>query len=243
MKKIIVANWKMNPKNLLMAKKLFYSLKREIKKIVKILKKIEIVICPPFLYLPFLKSKNVFFKLGAQNVFWEKKGAFTGEISPLMLKEFGVDYVIVGHSERRNILKETDEMINKKLKILLELKFHPILCIGESEKERKRKKTYFVLKKELKKAFKNIAPTPLILIAYEPIWAIGTGKACEPKEALEVLNFLKRLFPKNKVLYGGSVNSSNASDYIKVGFDGLLVGGASLDWKEFLSIVKSIAIC
>lgn len=243
MKKIIVANWKMNPQNLFEAKKLFNLIAKKITNKPEFLGKIEIVICPPFVYLPFFKTKNNFLKLGAQNVFWEEKGPFTGEISPLMLKEFNVNYVIVGHSERRNILHETDDMVNKKLQILLKFKMNPILCIGESEEERRKRRTLFVLQSQLNSALQHIPKISSIIIAYEPVWAIGTGKACKEKDALEVLDFLKKNFPKNKVLYGGSVNSENALNFVRVGFDGLLIGGASLNQKEFLKIVKNIVFC
>jgi len=242
MKPLIIANWKMNPQELKEAKRLFNFVKRGIKKI----KNVEIVICPPFVYLPNLlipKTYNQNPKLGAQDVFWEEKGAFTGEISAKMLKNLGCEYVIVGHSERRK-LGETDEMINKKLKAALKAKLKPILCIGETERERKEGKTFKVLKAQLKATLKNISNAKLqtsnLVLAYEPVWAIGTGNPCRPEDATKVLFFLRK-FTKVPILYGGSVNSKNAKDYIKVGFDGLLVGGASLDSKEFIEIIKSVA--
>jgi triosephosphate isomerase len=166
-----------------------------------------------------------------------------------MLKNFGCQYVIVGHSTRRE-LGETDEMINKKLKAAIKAKLKPILCIGETEKERKKGKTFKILKEQLEKGLKGISLFKVyslkFIIAYEPIWAIGTGNPCQPKEAKEVLKFLKKItqplsHPATPplILYGGSVNSKNAKDYIEVGFDGLLVGGASLNPKEFVEIVKS----
>ena len=256
MKRIIVANWKMNPETLPQAKKLFHSIKDWIEKNFNALKNIEIVICPPFIYLEslskFLKAKtyNLKPKLGAQDLFWEEKGAFTGEISPKMLKNFGVEYVIVGHSERRHILKETDEMIAKKLKAAIKNKLKPILCIGETEKERKEGKTFKVLKTQLKKALIYSSTHQLInlILAYEPVWAIGTGNPCKPEDAKEVLIFLKKTThllinsSAHQLLYGGSVNSQNAKEYIKVGFDGLLVGGASLNKKEFIEIIKSTSL-
>jgi len=248
MKKLIVANWKMNPQSLLEAKKLFNSIKNRIKKNSALLKKTEIIICPPFVYLaPLSKllqptTYNLQPKLGAQDLFWAKMGAFTGEISPMMLKNLGVEYVIVGHSERRHILKETDEMIAKKLEAAIKNKLKPILCIGETEKERKSGKTFQVLKNQLKKALKSTSNVKLqtsnLIIAYEPVWAIGTGNPCKPEDAKEVLIFLKKL-TQPSILYGGSVNSQNAKDYIEVGFDGLLVGGASLNHKEFIKIIKN----
>jgi triosephosphate isomerase len=251
--KLIVANWKMNPQSLKEAKKLFNSVKNWLKRYSNVLKNIRIIICPPFVYLPNFSpltsnsqhlTSNIY--LGAQDLFWEEKGAFTGEISPRMLKNLGVEYVIVGHSERRKILEETDEMINKKLKAAIRAKLKPILCIGEKRREVGSRK-YEEIKNQLKKALKGIPnsffqlPDSLI-IAYEPVWAIGTGNPCKPEDAKEVLLFLRKIL-KFPILYGGSVNSKIAKDYIEVGFDGLLVGGASLDPKEFIEIIKSVAKC
>jgi triosephosphate isomerase len=265
MEKIIVANWKMNPQSLPEAKKLFNSVKNWMKRNSNILKNIRIIICSPFVYLSNLaplisnlqrRTSNI--SLGAQDLFWEEKGAFTGEISPKMLKNLGVEYVIVGHSERRQILGESDEMINKKLKAAIRAKLKPILCIGETTEERKKGKTFKILKSQLTKALNYLTTQPLIhsatqplnhlIIAYEPIWAIGTGNPCKPEDAKEVLTFLRKLTQplfhsttQPLILYGGSVNSKNAKDYTEVGFDGLLVGGASLDASEFTKIIKSIA--
>jgi triosephosphate isomerase len=257
MKSIIVANWKMNPQDLNEAKKLFNSVKNWIKRNSDILQNVRIIICPPFVYLSNIASSNFQHQtsnisLGAQDLFWEEKGAFTGEISPRMLKNLGVEYVIVGHSERRKILGETDEMINKKLKAAIRAKLKPILCIGETTEERKKGKTFKILKSQLIKALNHLATQSLghLILAYEPVWAIGTGNPCKPEDAKEVLTFLKNftqpLFhsaTQPLILYGGSVNSKIAKDYIKVGFDGLLVGGASLDPKEFIEIIKSVAKC
>ena len=210
MKKLVVANWKMNPQNLTEAKLLFDSVKRGIG--IKDVKNVEVVICPPFVYLPYLlkpKTSNLKPKLGAQDCFWEDsnppttlplkrapKGAFTGEISPLMLKNLGCEYIIIGHSERRK-LGETDEMINKKIKAVIATKLNPILCIGETEKERKQGKTFQVLKQQINEDLKNLTPDtynlkPLV-IAYEPVWAIGTGNPCSPAEAKKVYLFLRKI--------------------------------------------------
>lgn len=200
-KPLIVANWKMNPQSLKEAKVLFNKVKNA-----------KAIICPPFIYISALKAN------GAQDCFWEKKGAFTGEISPVMLKNLGVEYVIVGHYERRKYLTETDEMIGKKIKACLRVGLKPILCINNISQ------TKGVNKK--------------VILAFEPISAIGSGRSFPVKTAKKMRRSLASF---KIVLYGGSVNSKNARDYIlEAGFQGLLVGGASLDAKEFISIVKSV---
>ena len=229
MKKVfIIGNWKMNPLKFKKAKNLFNSIKRGLLNVKK--KKVEVVLCPPFVYLQSVKSKSLPFKLGAQNCFFEEKGAFTGEISPLMLKSLGCKYVIVGHSERRKYFKETDTIINKKLKMVLKSGLIPILCIDKISQIKKGMKE--IIGKEIKK----------IIVAYEPIWAIGTGKACGYKEGKEFNILMKKVLGRNHpTLYGGSVNSKNAEYYIKeAGFQGLLVGGASLKPKEFVRLVKNV---
>jgi len=204
MKPLIVANWKMNPSTLKEAKLLFNRVK-----------KAGGVICPPFVYLSTLKAN------GAQDVFWEEKGAYTGEVSPLMLKNMGVTYVIIGHSERRKYFRESDEMIKKKLKAVLKLNLRPILCINKISQ----------IPQDIRKNF---------IIAYEPLFAIGTGKACSPARAKKMRIAIRKVVDnKTLILYGGSVNSQNTKDYIKkAGFQGLLVGGASLNSKEFIDIIK-----
>jgi len=238
----IIANWKMNPSNLDRAKKLFLSLKNAIKSI----KNEEIIICPPFIYLSefFCKSKGIkYLKLGSQDVFWEKEGAFTGEISPVQLKNTGCEYVIIGHSERRRFIAETDEMINKKIKAVFKEKLKPILCIGESEIERRKGRTWQVLRKQLKKGLKQVGAQLIknIIIAYEPVWAIGTGEACSISDAKKVRLFIEKMVGEVPILYGGSVNSKNVKGFVKeAGFDGVLVGGASLKSSEFISIIKKV---
>lgn len=242
MKPLVVANWKMNPQTLAEAKKLFISVRDGIKAI----ENVEVVICPPFTQLyPFmLPSPSSNLKLGAQDVFWKEKGAFTGEISPAMLKDLGCQYVIVGHSERRRYFGETDEIINKKIQASLKARLIPILCIGETKEERKKGQTFKILKKQLQLATKNISNiehrTSNIIIAYEPIWAIGTGIPCNPEDVREVRDFIREQFLQLRVLYGGSVNSKNAASFVKIAkMDGLLVGGASLKAEEFIKIIKA----
>ena len=242
MKNLIVANWKMNPVKLKEAEKLFDSINRGVKGI----KNTEVVICPPFIYLSGLGSK---IRLGAQNCFWENKGAYTGEISPSMLKDLGCQYVIIGHSERRKYFQETDEMINKKIKAVLNSDLSVILCVGETEEEREQDKTEQILHQQIVTGLINIplAKTSQLVIAYEPIWAIGTGNACDSEEAQKTGLLIRKIVSKTynfavskkmRILYGGSVKSNNAASYLKeAGFQGLLVGGASLDPKEFLKII------
>lgn len=242
-KPLVVANWKCNPTTLDEAGRLFNSVKKGIRNI----KNVQVVICPPFVYLTGIKHQRASIKLGAQDCFWEEKGAYTGEISPIMLKNMGCEYVIIGHSERRMISAETDNVINKKLKAAMKAKLKPILCIGETKKERKERTTFKVLKKQLESALKGILnPKSLtlnsLIVAYEPVWAIGTENPCLPTEAQKVLSFLKKNLKNTPIIYGGSVNSANAPRYIKeANFDGLLPGGASLIPKEFISLVKNVS--
>ena len=229
MKKIIIANWKMNPPTIKEAKQLFKGVFNAIKKT----KKVDVLISAPFVWLPFFKKA----KLCAQNCFWEEKGPYTGEISPKMLKNLGVEYVIIGHSERRNCLGETDEIVNKKLKSALNAELIPILCVGEKKGE----DAEIIIENQLEKDLDKISEEDKnkIIIAYEPVWAIGTGDFCEQYKAQEALKFIKSKID-NKVLYGGSVDSKIAKNYIDVGFDGLLVGGASLKADEFIKIIKNV---
>ncbi len=245
MKPIIVANWKCNPTTSAEAKRLFSSVKKGLKNY----KKADVVICPPFVYLSCLSTG---IKLGAQNCFYEEKGAFTGEVSSQMLKNLDCQYVIIGHSERRGIFKETDEMINKKVSVVIKVGIKPILCIGETKEE--KGKIAVVFKRQIKSALKGISKSKIsnsgICIAYEPIWAIGSGQACGIDEAMSaklliqkiLISFLgKPIANKISILYGGSVNSKNAKDFIDgAGMNGLLIGGASLNPKEFIKIVRGL---
>ncbi|MDD4989935.1 MAG: triose-phosphate isomerase [Candidatus Pacebacteria bacterium] len=252
MKKLIIANWKMNPATLKEAQKMLLSLKAGIKN-----NKAEVAVCPPFVYLQeaakILKNKaNI--KHGAQNCFWENAGALTGEVSPKMLKDLGVKYVILGHSERVMVMNETNEMTAKKVKAVLAMGLTPVICIGETSEEREQGKTFQVIEKEFRESLREIAKLQVhkIIIAYEPLWAISTnqGKDCSSDDALTVALYIKKLagkiFGKKaveaiKVLYGGSVNNKNAKSYLEnEAVSGLLVGGASLNIKEFLGILKDI---
>ena len=202
---------------------------KEAKAIFKAVRNKGAVICPPFVYLKELSSfKRSLAPCGAQDVFWEDSGAYTGEISPLMLKDMEVEYVILGHSERRKYFKETNEMITKKLKAVLKVGLKPILCIDR-----------------ISQITKDIGNWKLeignLIIAYEPLFAIGTGKACSPQKAKGMRLAINKAAGQAPVLYGGSVDAQNARDYIKeAGFQGLLVGGASLNPKEFIDIIKNV---
>lgn len=227
MKSLIVANWKMNPPTSSEAKKLFTGVK-----------KLDAVICPPFCYLDAkIWSSGAKFTLGAQNCHWEEKGAYTGEISPKMLKSLGVKYVIIGHSERRIHFQETDEIINKKLKAVLKFGLVPILCVGEKKGEDAKTVVASQIEKDLSGLEKK--DTKKIVIAYEPIWAISTsgGEICSPEYSKKIFNFIRQRF-NGKIIYGGSVDSKTINNYLKVGFEGALVGGASIKADEFVKTVK-----
>jgi triosephosphate isomerase len=239
MKPLIIANWKCNPKSLEEAREL-------LNKVVSGIAGEEVVICPPFNFLPSLINEKVSF--GAQNCFY-KEGAFTGEVAVSMLEDMGVSYVILGHSERRNIFKETNEEINLKLIKVLESKITPVLCIGEKSEDREEGRTFEVLSEQLDVCLNNVSSPENIIIAYEPVWAIGTGKFAGIKDIKEVKEFIKEFLAKKfnneaagkiRILYGGSVDSGNVHSYIsEAQMDGVLVGGASLKADEFLELIKS----
>ena len=247
MKPLIVGTWKMNPTSLAEAKQLFNSVKEGVKDI----NDVETVICAPFVYLPILETQDSSLVLGAQDCFWEEKGAFTGEISPKMLKDLGCKYVIIGHSERRKHQQETDEMINKKIKAVLNSGLSPIVCIGDRKKD--SAEDVKEISTQLEKDLAGLESFDLsnLIIMYEPVWAISTtkgGRVATAKDAIEGVNYIKkeldRLFGKDlsqktKFLYGGSVNSENIKDFIfEAKLDGVLVGGASLKDQEFINTVK-----
>jgi triosephosphate isomerase len=247
MKKIIIANWKMNPQTFKEAENLFLG----IAKIAKLTKNTDVVVCVPYIFLPDLKKKNVKkVSLGAQNVFYEDEGSYTGEISLTTLKSLGVKYVILGHSERR-AMGENNEFISKKLLATLKKKITPILCIGESSRDYSGDYLSFI-KKQITECLTNIPKSQIknIIIAYEPIWAIGKNAIREatPEEFIEISIFSKKIISdisdqktayQVRILYGGSVNSKNAEQFFQTGkADGLLVGGASLKVKDFSEIIS-----
>ncbi len=211
---------------------------------------VEVAIAPPFtaLYAVSKKIKGTLLKLAAQNVFWENEGAYTGEVSPIMLKDIGCDYAIIGHSERRQYFGEDNEIVNKKILAAIKTGLVPILCIGETLKERERGKTFEIVKDQLLSALKGILLTGAdkLVIAYEPVWAIGTGLTATPDQAQEVHSYLRQLLVERlgkvaeniRILYGGSVKPENIFDLMeKEDIDGALVGGASLKASTFLKII------
>ena len=243
-KKYIIANWKMNPSSSEEAIRLVRGILSQ-----TLPENIELIIAPPFIYLDLIKKnfkKEI--KLAAQNVGWFERGAFTGEISGLMLKNIGCDYVIIGHSERRHKIGETDEMINLKLKAAFKSGLNPILAIGEKERGDDIIK---VLNSQIKSDLDGIETSEIskLIIAYEPVWAIGTGLSDTPDHALSSALLIRKIIGNLytpdfaidlPVLYGGSVTAENAADFIgQTGINGALVGGASLNIEEFLKIIKS----
>lgn len=213
---------------------------------------IEIVLCPPYTILHKLVelTKDTKIAIGAQNMHWEEKGAFTGEISPLMLKDMGVDYCIIGHSERRQYFNETNDTVNKKLISALKHGIKPILCVGETLEERKAGDTEKLIKTQIVEAFNNIQGEEAvgIVVAYEPIWAIGTGETATPEQANDVIAYiretLKEMYSESiseeiRIQYGGSVKPNNVVELMnQVDIDGALVGGASLKADSFSEIVN-----
>lgn len=232
MKNLIVANWKMNPSSLEEAKNIFEGIKNGAEGLNS-----EVIVCPPNLYLPLFKGLT----LGAQNIYFEDKGAFTGEISAGMLRDLGVEYVIIGHSERRKYFGETDEIVNKKIKKALDTGLKVIFCIGETAEERDAGKKNEVLQRQIQQGLKDVVDIDNVNVAYEPVWAIGTGKNCGVDETKQTIDFIREFVRSDtRILYGGSVKSENSGEYIKsAGANGLLVGGASLNAEEFVKIIKS----
>jgi len=246
MEKYIIANWKMNPDDLVKAKSLLASVEIGLTDNDK-----KVVICPPVIFLRDLRQIVNKCQLGAQNVYFEKQGAFTGEISVGMLKDAGCDYVILGHSERRQYFGEADGAVNKKVLSVLASGMKPVVCLGEQE--RQAENIGEILKKQLTTILSGVAKQKLkeVVLVYEPIWAISTtpnSQPCLPDDALTVYLFLRKMLiqtygqgaaDKISILYGGSVGAKNAADYIQISqFNGFLVGSASLKSEEFIKIVK-----
>lgn len=241
---IIAGNWKMN-KNIEESLQLVEDIKE-----FDLDKSVEAILCVPFtnIYAINKAIQGTNIKLGAQNMHWEDNGAYTGEISPLMLKELGVSYVILGHSERRGYFKETDEQINKKIKSALNHGLKPILCVGETLEEREGNLHKEIVKSQLLKGLEDITKDHIenIIIAYEPIWAIGTGKTASSDDAEDMLCFIREIIGSKygeketvRIQYGGSVNPNNIKELMKKpNIDGALVGGASLKAADFIKLVN-----
>jgi len=244
---LIAGNWKMNT-DVSEAVGLVKEMRGELDKIANV----EKVICPPFVSLAavseLLGGSSV--KLGAQNMFYEEKGAYTGEISPLMLANL-CEFVILGHSERRQYFSETSEIVNKKIVAALKVGLKPILCVGERLEENEAGKTGEVVTEQLDSSLAGINHPGSLVIAYEPVWAIGTGRAAFGEQANETIALIRRhisrlyddkLGQDMRILYGGSVTAANATEFMQQSeIDGALVGGASLKAAEFLSIVTQAA--
>jgi len=243
----IAGNWKMNTTTT-EAEQLVFEMLDKLDRI----EKVEKVLCPPFVSLVainmMLRGSSI--KLGAQNMYFETDGAYTGEISPPMLREL-CEFVILGHSERRWYFGETDEIVNKKVKAALANKLKPILCVGERPDENEAGKTEEVVNKQVTAALDGVGSVSDLVIAYEPVWAIGTGKAATGEQAAATIQFIRDVLAKiwNKsiaqdlrILYGGSVTSANIAEFIShPEIDGALVGGASLKAEKFVSIVEQTA--
>ena len=246
-KPFIAGNWKMH-KNIDQAVELVSSLKEAEKE----LSEAAVVVIPPFTALREIKKtlEGSSLKLGAQNLFWEEKGAFTGEIAPHMLKDAGCEYVVIGHSERRQYFGETDETANKKIKAALAQGLLPIMCIGELLEEREKGETINKVETQLRSGLEGLGEEDMsqIIIAYEPIWAIGTGLTATPAQAEEVHGFIRDKLEENYgneigscviILYGGSVKPDNTYSLLKEkNINGALVGGASLEAGSFIQIAK-----
>jgi len=246
---LIAGNWKMN---LTLSASL--ELAENLKKAASDINNVDIAVCPPSVYIErvasTLKGSNL--GIGAQNIYFEKEGAYTGEISAGMLKDIGCQYVILGHSERRNILGESSELVNLKTRAALAAGLTPIVCVGELLKEREAGTTEWVVRRQFDGSFSGISAEDMkkCVIAYEPVWAIGTGKVATPDQAEEVHETIREMIEKKygkevaeavRIQYGGSVNDKNAQEILaKPNVDGALVGGASLKVESFMGIVKPV---
>ncbi|MBU1113159.1 MAG: triose-phosphate isomerase [Candidatus Omnitrophica bacterium] len=246
---LIAGNWKMY-KTISEALELVNNLKRELVD----QDTVDVVICPPYTALSevsdILNGSNI--GLGAQDLHWEEQGAFTGEISAAMLKDAGATFVIIGHSERRKYFFETDQSVNKKIIAAQSKNLTPIVCVGETLEEREENRTTQVVEKQLKQGLKNLNPESIekLVIAYEPVWAIGTGRTATPGQAEEVHEFIRNWIKAEyseelssglRILYGGSVKPSNIKELIgQPDIDGALVGGASLEKDSFAGIIRNV---
>ena len=246
---LIIGNWKMQldpSESLKLAKKLARASAKY--------KEVEVIVCPSFTEIAavgeIIKGKKI--KLGAQDCFWESEGEFTGEVSPKFLKEYGVEYIIIGHSERRQYVHTTNEMINEKIKALLEIGITPIMCVGETFEQRQDGEKEAILIKEITDGLKEVwlNKSSNLIIAYEPIWMIGSGQEIDPSEVEHTHQVIKQtlydIFPDTmvdeqvKIIYGGSVNPENITAFLEQSaVDGALIGGSSLDATKFSTIIAA----
>ena len=245
---IVAGNWKMNT-SAATARELAEGIKAggldDITTVTKVL-------CPPFVYLPLVAEvvRGTTLKVGAQDVHWEEKGAFTGEVSPAMLRDFAT-YVIIGHSERRAYFGETDESVNKKLRATLAAGLTPIVCVGETGAEREAGSTHDVLVRQVRGALAEVSLPASAVIAYEPVWAIGTGVAATIQDAADAIGFIRGEIASAQgkdvseavcILYGGSVSPANIADYLaQADIDGGLIGGAALQAESYIAMVRAAA--
>lgn len=245
----IAGNWKMN--NGLRETE---ALLKDLKQVLSDVSGVDVAVCPPF---PFLKTASEILEgsdisVGAQNMCWEEKGAYTGEVAVQMLQDIGCKFVILGHSERRKYFNEKDELINKKLKLALSSDLNPIVCVGETLEDREAGRTEAVVEKQICGCFNGLIESEMkkVTVAYEPIWAIGTGKTATPDQAQQVHRLIRKWIEDNfsrevaeviRIQYGGSVKPENAEQLLFLeDIDGALVGGASLKAESFEAIIKSV---
>jgi len=248
-RKVVAGNWKMN-----MTDPEAVELVRQLKESLKFFKEVELVVCPPFTSLcstsKVLTNSNI--GLGAQNLFWESSGAYTGEVSAEMLLSVGCKYIIIGHSERRQYFGEDNQSVNRKVKTAIERGLTPIMCVGERLEQREAGKTEAVVEDHIRGGFEGLSSHEVgrAIIAYEPVWAIGTGKTATPEQANEVHLFIRELIKelydadlssRTRILYGGSVKPENARSLIEQPeLDGFLVGGASLKAESFAAVAGEV---
>ena len=244
---LIAGNWKMHNNSAESVE-----LVSQLKEMISGVKEVDVVVAPPYTALgsvaTAIKGSTIF--LASQNIFWEEKGAFTGEVSPAMLKDIGCQYTIIGHSERRQYFGETNETVNKRLKAALNASLIPIVCVGETLEEREAGKTLAIIEQQVKEGLDGVSSGEMekVVVAYEPVWAIGTGKTATPEQAQEVHQFIRKMLAQvfnkgvaegTRILYGGSVKPDNVDQLMsQKDIDGALVGGASLKADAFARIVQ-----
>jgi len=255
-KTLVVGNWKLNPPSLREAEELVTYYLKFLENLTEAQKKklrtglVKIIIAVPALYIYRLieLTKDSVIEISAQNCFSENKGAFTGEISAAGLKSLSCNHVIIGHSERREIFLETDQLVNQKIKLAKKQELRPIVCFGESKEHKEQNLTEKIIQKQLKSAMEKVDLDKNFTVAYEPIWAIGTGKTCSAEEAQKICklirfelsqNYTKEISEQIPILYGGSLKENNAQEIFRqIDINGGLVGGASLKPKEFVKIIE-----